>query len=212
MALTCPDPPNMAAIAKQLHQTALEAEQEIFLLEQRMRSGVNPPSVVVTTTAPVAGLSANADHDIGALATFATTFDNTDGLGGGGSGTFGPQTFGTFTRNLGEGVYEVGFALTATASGVVDDNTLRLFEIRQMRPDPTVVLGESLVQRTGFTNFETNTGVGTDVAFAGVFRARPSDRWMFILRHQNTSSTLTVATGAIIWAAKVSESTLTRVL
>jgi len=212
MALTCPDAPNMAAVAKQMHATAVQAEQDINVIEERMRRGVNPPAVVVTTTAPVAGLSANADHDIGALATFTTAFDNTNGMGGGGSGTFGPQSFGHFTTVLGEGLYEVGFCLTVTASGVVDDNSLRLFEIRQMRPDPTIFLGESLVQRTGFTNFETNTGTGTDVAFAGHFRMRPLDRFMFVVFHGNTSSTLTVATGAILWSSKVSESSLTRVL
>lgn len=213
MTLTCPGSGNnMAAIAKQLHATALEAEADISAIEILMRSAVNLPTVVLTSTANLTGLSQNADLDVGLQITWATTFDNTDGGGGSASGAFGPQNVNSFVNTLGEGLYEVGFFCTLVASGAVTDNTVRLFWIDHRRPDPTATGGEAIIQRSGYTLFESNTGVGVEAAFAGHFRARPGDRFAFYIFHLNAGSTLTLNSGAIIWATKLSESTLTQVV
>jgi hypothetical protein len=211
MSLSCPIGSNMAAIAKQVHATALQAEADIASAEQQMRAAVNLPTVVLTSNANLTGLNANVDNEI-AGASWQTTFDNTAGGQGAGSGAFGPQLFGNFTSFLGEGLYEVGWCCTLVASGVVNDNSLRLLLLDQRRPDPTSATGEAIIQRSGLTMFESNTGVGVEVAFSAHFRARPNDRFSFTVFHGNTSSTLTMNSGAIIWASKESESSLTRVL
>lgn len=211
MTLTCPSESNMAAVAKQLHATALQAEQEIYAAEQEMREAVNLPTVVVTSTANLTGISSGTAQSL-TSATFATTFDNTAGGSGGGSGTFGPQNFGFFTSFLGEGIYEVGLCATAVASGAVDNNSVRYFYVEHKRPDPTVLSGEFVVQRVGYTMFESNTGVGAEVSFVGTFRAKAGDRFEFLLLHGNSSSTLTVNTGMIMWASRLSETSLERVL
>lgn len=212
MTLTCPNESNMAAVAKQLHATALQAEQEIYLAEQEMREAVNLPTVVLTSTNNITGLSSGSIADIGSQGSWVTTFDNTAGGGGTGSGSFGPYNFGFFTQFLGEGIYEVGMCITAVASGVVNDNSVRYFYIEQRRPDPTVLIGEVTLQRTGFTMFESNTGIGSEASFVGTFRVKPEDRFAFLFLHSNTSSTMTVNSGAIIWASKLSETALERVV
>lgn len=206
MTLTCPSDANMAAVAKQLHATALQAEAEIYASEQLMRSAVNLPTVVVNTTAAYTNMPANIVNELSS-ATWFTVFDNTFG----GSG-FGPQNFSTFTQRLGEGLYEVGLCATFVAMGAVNDNSVRFINIDQYRPDPTAPTGESIIQRSVYTQFETNTGVGTEVAFLAEFRAKPSDRFAFQLLHGNTSSDLQMNAGAYIWASKLSETNLTRVL
>lgn len=208
MTLTCPEPSNLAAIAKQLHATALQAEADIYASEQLMRASVNRPTVMTVTNAPQTLLVANQDNFI---FPGLTAYDNTAGSQGSGSGAFTPAS-ADFASFLGDGLYEVGLCLTATASGVVDDNSVRNISINQMRPDPAALAGFALVQRSSITQFETNTGVGTEIAIVAHFRLVPLDEIRFILFHQNTSSTLTIATGCIMWATKLSDPTLTRIL
>lgn len=207
MALTCPEESNYAAIAKQLHSTALQAETEISALEQQMRGAVNLPTVVSRLSADETGIPASVDYDVGLNGSWASVFDNTAS----GSG-FGPQNFSSFTSFLGEGLYEVGFCATAVASGVVNDNSTRFFFINHLRPDPDVVGGERFLQRVAITLFESNTGVGTEMSIVGHFRAQPLDRFAFFFVHGNTSSTMNILAGAYIWGTKISDSTLNRVL
>lgn len=207
MTLTCPGDPNYAAVAKQLHSTALQAEADIAAIEQRMRLAVNPPTVIRTMSGNLTGLSANVDNDFGVLGNFVTVFDNNFG-----GFAFGPQQFSFFTQTLGEGLYEVGTCLTAVPSGVSDNDSVRYFVINHMRPDPNAPNGERFLQRVAITMFETNTGIGTEVSIVGEFRAQPLDRFAFIFIHGNTSSTMDILSGAIIWATKLSDSTLNTVL
>jgi len=206
MSLDCPQEANLAAVAKQLHETAVQAEEQIAFAEQQMRAAVNLPTVVRTSTANFTGISSGTVQDLNQL-TVATTFDNTTG----GSG-FGPQLFGGFTQFLGAGLYEVGLTCTVVASGAVTDNSIRQFLIQQRRPDPTALLGEVVIQTSGIVLFESNTGVGVEASFVGEFRAEPGDRFAFLFYHENVGSTVTVNSGANLWASKISESTLTRVL
>ena len=211
MTLTCPSDANMGAVAKQLHATALQAEQEIFVAEQQMRAAVNRPTVVVTSTAAITGISSGALQDLGSTS-FASTFDNTTGLFGSGSGSFGPFNFGGFTTVVGEGLYEVGLCVTAVASGAVTDNSFRQFLIQHNRPDPTAITGAREVQTTGILLFEPNTGVGVEASFLGHFRVRPGDFFSYLFSHTNVGSTMNINSGMIMWATKVSDSTLTQVL
>lgn len=208
MALSCPTGGNLADIALQLKATALEAEQRIYTLEQGLRSGVNRPTLIRVSNAPITGIIANADeliNDNGGP--FTTTFVNVplpDATPVG--------VADTWSQQLGEGLYEIGLCATAVASGVVDNNTARVWSILHMRPDPTVISGLSIFDRQSFTTFETNTGVGSEVAMTVTFRMRPGDRVQFQIFHLNVSSTLTISTGAILWMHKLSDATITKVL
>lgn len=206
MSLDCPTGGNLAAIAKQLHKTAIQAEEQIAAAEQLMRAAVNPPTVVRTSNANFTGISSGSILDL-SLLTLTTTFDNTTG----GSG-FGPELSGGFTQFLGAGLYEVGLCCTVVASGAVTDNSIRQFLIQHRRPDPTDVSGTSPVQTSGIVLFESNTGVGVEASFVATFRAEPNDVFAFFFYHENVASTVTLNSGAILWATKISESTLTRVL
>lgn len=207
MTFPCMEPANTAAIAKKLHSTALEAERQLYDMEQLLRSAANRPTLIQVSNYAITGLAANENVGIGNFnqsgPPFPTLFRNFDA-------TYLIAEF--MPASLGEGLYEVGGAWTAVASGAVNDNSLRQFRIDQERPDPNTVTGYRVVNRTGLTLFETNTGVGVDAAFNGLFRALAGDRFSFNLIHGNTSSTLTVNSGAILWVHKVSDSTLTRVV
>lgn len=208
MALPCPTGGNLADIALQLKATALEAEARIRVLEERLRSAVNRPTLIRVSNAPITGIIANSDeliNDNGGP--FTTTFVNVplpvDTPVG---------TSDTWSQQLGEGLYEVGLCATGVASGVVDNNTARLWSIYHMRPDPTVISGLSIFDYERFTTFETNTGVGSEVSMTVTFRMRPGDRVQFQIFHLNVSSTLTISTGAILWMHKLSDATITKVL
>lgn len=203
--LSCPEPANYAAVAKQLHETALEAEARIFGLEHQLRSAVNRPTIIQTTTTAITGLGANLDLFIGPSLTIpARTFDNTALLG-----EKYIDEFDLF-ESLGEGLYEVGMYAHVIASGVVNDNTMRSFRIVQRRPDPD--LGTITVQDSGYTMFESNTGVGTDCCIVALFRMRATDRLEFIFFHQNTSSDMDASIGNIFWVHKLSASSIIRTL
>lgn len=203
--LSCPEPENYAAVAKQMHETALEAEARIFELEHLLRFAVNRPTLIQTTTVAITGLGANIDNLIGPGQTTSTrTFDNTALLS-----EKGVDEFDIFAE-LGEGLYEVGMFANVIASGAVDDNSIRSFRIVQQRPDPN--LGVVTVQDSGYTMFESNTGVGSDCCIVSHFRMRTSDRLAFIFFHQNTSSTMNVSSGNIFWLHKLSDSSIIRTL
>lgn len=212
MAHLCPQPQNYAAIAKQLHETALEAERRIHEIEYLLRAAGNRPTIVQTTTALQTGIIANFEELIGpGMATFASTFNN----------TILPSDQAITNNNtvfdiLGPGIYEVGFTGNLIASGVADSNSGRMVRIQQYTPDPAslgpIQAGFSLVHDASFTFFESNVGNGVDVALVGEFRINPGDILFFTVNHGNTSSTLNLSIGAIGWLHKLSDLTLTAVL
>lgn len=211
MTLTCPEESNIAAIAKQMHATAVQAENEFFAAEQLMRAAVNRPTVVLTTIAPD-DFPPSTLNNIGDLLGWVTLYDNTAGDGDPSlTGGFGPNDSGDFTRSLGAGLYEVGMFVRLTAVGVVTDNSFRQLLIQHNHPDPLAMTGEVEVQTSGILLFETNTGVGVETGFIGHFNVVEGDRFDFLLSHNNGSN-LDVNSGAYIWASKISDSTLTRVL
>lgn len=213
MPLSCPSPDNFAAVAKQLHETALEAEARIAALEFSLRSAANRPTIVQTTNATQTGLSSGSDNLIGPTfgSGFVTNFNNT-ALDSDEQIANNDEVFNV----LGDGIYEVGFTCNAIPSGVVDNNTYRIFRIQQYTPDPTslgpVQLGGRLIDHASFTLFESNVGNGVDVSLAGEFRITAGDWIFFTLLHANTSSTMNIASGAIGWLHKISDLSLTAVL
>lgn len=206
MSLDCPQEFSLAAVAKQLHETAVQAEEQIAASEQLMRAAVNLPTTIRTSNANFTGVSSGSLTNLNLLST-VLTFDNTTGGPG-----MGPELSGGYTQLLGAGLYEVGMCLTVVASGAVTDNSIRQFLIQHRRPDPTDVSGTVEVQTSGIVLFESNTGVGVEASFVATFRAEPGDIFAFLFYHENVASTVTINSGAILWGTKISESTLTRVL
>lgn len=203
--LDCPQPDNYAAIAKQLHETALQAESCIFEQEILLRSMVNRPSMVKTTTATITGILISVDETVtGGSQSYV--FNNT-----GMTSNTGPDNSTDIWEFLGEGMYEIGWTCTAIASAAVTDNSVRIFRIEQLRPDPTSSTGFDVIQETGYTLFETNTGNGTDVSFCGTFRIVPGDLVNLKLFHDN-ASTMNISTGMYVWMCKVSDVSLRQVL
>lgn len=203
--LSCPEPENYAAVAKQLHETALEAEACIYEQEIALRAMVNRPTVVRVTTTGILGLAASIDNSVTG-GTPDEVFSNT-GL------TFAQsiEESNTLWRFLGEGMYEVGWTCLAVASGAVTDNSVRIFQIDQRRPNPEALLGYDLVNRTGYALFETNTGIGVECSFSGMFRIRPFDYINFMFFHNNASA-IDIQAGMYTWMSKVSDVSLRQVL
>lgn len=213
MTLSCPDPQNYAAVAKQLHETALEAEARISSLEYQLRAAANRPTIVQTTTALRTGIAAATDSLIGPSfgSGFTTNFNNTL-LDSDEQIANNDEVFNV----LGDGIYEVGFTCNAIPSGVVDNGTNRIFRIQQYTPDPSssgpLQMGGRLIDHASYTLFESNVGNGVDVSLAGQFRITAGDWIFFTLLHANTSSTMNIAIGAIGWLHKLSDLSLRVVL
>lgn len=202
--LSCMDGDNVAAIALQLEETALEAEAKIFSAEQRLRAALNRPTIVQRSTVLITGIVTDpftGDQSIGPAVsggTFVTDFNNT-GVNRNIDDT-SRQIFG----ELGEGVYEIGISANLIASGAVTDNSYRLFRIVNSRQDPTQTDGQFTVQEASLTLFETNTGVGVDATVVGVFRVKATDRIKFLVAHNNAGSTLNGSIGIMVWLSKLS--------
>lgn len=214
MALPCPTGGNLAAIAKQLHATALDAEAKIYDLEQQLRAAANRPTIIQTTTVLQTGLSAGVISILEPAfggGTWVETFNNTvlasdESISNNGD---------TFTV-LGEGMYEIGWSGNIIPSGVVTANSFRAVSIEQHTPDPltlgTVQNGFREVNRVSVTEFESNVGNGVDFSLVGEFRISPGDRIFFTLQHANVGSTLNLSIGAIGWLHRISDATITAVL
>jgi hypothetical protein len=213
MVLSCPDEANYAAVAKQLHETALEAEARISDLEYQLRAAANRPTIVQTTTVANTGIINGFEELIGPTfgSGWASTFNNTP-LDSDEQVANNNDVFNV----LGDGIYEVGFSCNVIASGVADSNSFRVVRIQQYTPDPLslgpIQVGMSLINSAGFTSFESNVGNGVDITLIGEFRIHAGDVIFFTLLHNNTSSTLNVSIGAIGWVHKLSDLTLTAVL
>lgn len=203
--LSCPQPDNYAAIAKQLHETALQVEECIYDQEISLRAMVNRPAMVKVTTAAITGIFANFDQQV--LGGAPTYVFNSTGM----TTETGPDNSEDLFRFLGESVFEIGWTCNASASGAVTDNSYRVFRIEQARHDPTSGTGFQIVNQAGYTLFETNTGIGVDVSFSGVFRILPGDRINLMLLHNNASD-LTIAAGMYVWMTHLSDTSLRQVL
>jgi hypothetical protein len=200
--LSCMDGENIAAIALQLQHTARQAEERLYLLEQRLRAAVNRPTKIQRSTALITGIP--ADPSFGYLSvgpqgggSFVTDFDNT------GLSANVDSSARTMFGQLGTGLYEFGMSINLIASGAVNDNSYRVFRIVQTRLDP-LIDGEPEVAEAGLTMYESNTGVGVDACVTAVFRCEAADRIHFVVQHANAASTLNSSIGALVWMTKLS--------
>jgi len=188
--LTCPQPENYAAVALQLQNTALQAEACLFELQKQLRNGTNPLTTILTSTGAEL-TTANVLQDLGVTA-FTINFSNWTAV----------QLVGLGT-NLPAGVYQVGAMLTATATGVVDDNSLRVLRIRTKRAGtPTDAVADFSDE---VTIYEPNNGNGSDMSLMTTVTLDGSQELLFSFTHTNTSSTLSIGVGARYWWSKLSD-------
>lgn len=186
----CPQPANYAAVALQLQKTALQAEQCIFALEQRLRGAVNLPTLAVNTTN--AGFSANVYQPLG----FGSTI-------------FQNSTITSFALPLPRGVYQAGLSFTITATGAVNDNTYR-FAIISTR-NAYAAASTPDTYNIFETSFESNNGNGMDMTIHTVVESDGKDLVRFGAQHGNTSSTCAI-TGGIAWVSRLSDLDAPRVV
>lgn len=180
---TCAQPANYAAVALQLQQTAIQAENCIYGLETRLRAAINLPAFVVPVSA--SGITANAQQILGF-----------------GTATFQNSIITTLNNSLPRGVYQVGLSFNIAATGAVNDNTYRFAQIG-VRPNLA-----PLSQPNSFnvfeTTFESNSGNGMDMALHTVIESDGGDRVVFYAQHGNTSSTCNVTFG-LAWVIRLSD-------
>lgn len=190
--LDCPEPENYAAVALQVQETALQAEDRIFAVEKTLRAAANRPTIVQTTTAALTGLSAGtffSSIQPGLAAT--TTNYNTMPQG---------WSYNTIDVLPGAGVYDIGCCLNLIASGAVTDNSNRTVRIQQLRNQPGGGTVQDVIDTAEWVIFEANVGGGMDMTVVGTFHLLPGDEINFEFQHQNVGSTMNVSSGAIYWA------------
>lgn len=195
--LTCPEPQNYAAIALQLQHTALQAEACLHELERKLRAGTNPPTTVLTSNAPSSAMAANTLTNLGG--SFDVNFSNIPA-----TTIFPPVTSLTgLGPNLPIGVYQVGCSVTATATGAINDNTLRILRIRTKKVGtPTNAPADF---STEITIYEPNNGNGSDMTLMTTLPLNGSQELLFSFDHTNTSSTIVIATGATFWWSRLTD-------
>lgn len=193
--MDCPEPNNYAAIAKQLHETALQAEDRIFCLEQTLRGAVNMPAFIETSTSAAGtAVASGVSTPLNGTGAAATTFQNS---------TFGSASI------LPEGVYHVGQFFNGTPTGAATINTFRIAAI-DMRE---VVNGVNVdTQHYEQITWETATGNGGDMTVTGIVRSNGRQRPIFSWIHGNTGSTVQINIGAIRWIIRISDSSTLRVV
>lgn len=194
--LTCPQPENYAAIALQLQNTALQAEACLFELDRQLQMGTNPPTVVMTSSAPQA-ISANVQTNLDAS---VLAFSNVPPAT---SAFITVPSLTLIATILPPGVYQAGAALNATASGAVDDNSLRILRVRTKKMGTPVDATPDF--STEITIYEPNNGNGSDMAIAATVTLDGTQDVLFSFVHTNTSSTINIATGAIFWVSRLSD-------
>lgn len=213
MVLSCPSPDNFAAVAKQLHETAMQAEARIYEQERLLRAAANRPTIVQTMTALRSGIISGSESLIGPTfgSGWASTFNNT-AVDSDEQIANNDEVFNV----LGDGVYEIGLFCNVIASGVADANTFRLIRIQHYTPDSSstgpLQVGFALANHASFTQFESNVGNGVDTTLVAEFTIKAGDIVFYTLQHNNTSSSLNVSIGAIGWLHKLSDLSLTAVL
>jgi len=188
--LTCPQPENYAAVALQLQNTALQSEACLFSIEQQLRTATNPLTTIITSTA-TESVAANVLTDLG-ITSFTLNFSN-----------WTASQLVNLGPNLPAGVYQVGVMLTATAAGVVDDNSLRVLRIRTKKAGTPTDSPADFSDE--ITIYEPNNGNGSDMSLFTTVTLNGTQELLFSFVHTNTSSLITIAAGARYWWSKLSD-------
>lgn len=193
--LDCPDEQNYAAIALQLQETALQAEACLYEAETLLRQVTNPQTIVINITGAEPAVGANILLRIGSQAN-TVQFANSPRVNLVAGLT--PWT---------PGVWSVGVAITASATGAVTVDSLRELFIQVLRTGTNTVTLSSVV-----TTSEPNDGVGVDMCHNLIVELEAGEEFRFYFRHGNTGSSVQVAAGGLYWATRLSDATALRVV
>lgn len=200
--LDCPTPENYAAIAKQLHETALETEERIYCIEHQLRSGTNRPTYVATTTAsmgPFPATTANVTFSIFGSGTASTVnFNNhpTIAVDNGGRWTLGP------------GMWHMGCGIVLSTAGAATDNSYR--QITLVRQNN--IGGSNVLDRVIQTTYETANSVVYYMTLSAILRVGAFETVQFQFSHGNLASSYSIFSGAVVWFTKISDSDVIRVI
>lgn len=198
--LSCPQPDNYAAIAKQLHETALEAEQRIDCLERLVRAAVNLPTAISLKTVDTDSYVASGE---------AIIFGSWNG---------GEYTVGFANSSLiisdetryPAGIYQIGMFIEPYATGAVTANSIRacFVEVRE-----TAGTG-GFVRRADMYLLDPNNGLGNGMCLETVQRVDEGNLIHFKFYHENAASTMRIGVGTpgIAWITKLSDLNVTKVL
>lgn len=195
--LSCPAGVNFAAIAKQLHETALQAEDKIRCLEDGLLSAINKPLFIQRTNLTVAVADGVNGSILNTQAGMVTLFKNSDLEYSGAWEGRHPSL---------RSMYWVGGFIEATAAGVVDDNTYRRLAI-EVRGISDLNISYS----SNKTLFENNVGLGGRMSVTDVISMTGRELVQFRFSHGNTSSSMNV-TSARFWVHQLSHSEVQEVL
>lgn len=196
----CPHEENYAAIALQLQETALQAEQCLYAAETALRRVPNPNTTILTLT------NANAYSSV---PEYTPMFGVQDIVFSNSA-----RTSLLFENPAPTGVWMVGCNFTAVATGAINDNTYRELTIA-VWPSDISTTTTTLAPATSWattTVYEPNNGTGVDISALTVLEVGEAERIVFFFRHGNTSSTLNVPIGAFFWATRISDATALRVV
>lgn len=194
VCVACAEPANFAAVALKLQSTALHAERCIYERQRKLRSATNQPTHVTMSSAPLAGLAAGV-HSLGSLLPGTTLFANSSLRVNG----FPPP-----------GVYEVGCALQATASGAVTDNSIRALNVASKLV--SAPLDAPFLYAAAETVRDPNNGNGVDMNLSATIVIQDRQIFAFAFYHENAASTITIAAGAIFWMTRLSDQIATAVV
>lgn len=198
--LSCPEPENYAAIAKQLHETALQAEESIACLERAVRAAVNLPTAVSLKT---------LDTNVFPTSTEALIFDSWNANEYTVSFANSSLTIDDQVRYP-AGIYQMGMFIEPYAVGAVTANSIRacFIEIRNQAATG------NFIRRADMYLLEPNNGLGNGMCLETVQRVDEGNLIHFKFYHENAGSSMRIGVGtpAIAWITKLSDLNVTKVL
>jgi hypothetical protein len=200
--MDCPEPENYAAIAKQLHETALEAEERIYCIEQQLRAAVNRPTYMATSTAvrgPITSGLGEVSLTVGTSA-LSVTFTN-----------MGIAATNPYGYVLPAGIWHVGATAQMSATGAVTAHSSRRLIVRRGKINPSTGL-LAYSDQASRTAFDAGNGVSMMLTVSSVFRFDGTEGIYFDWSHGNLASTVQVDIGATMWFTKLSDSNVVRVI
>lgn len=189
----CADPQNMGDVALILKDTAMRAEKCIYDLESRLRQAINPPTIIVDfpTTNALTNIRTPVSPNYN-----APLFTN--------------DTYSSISIHnvLAAGMYQVGITCTATATGAVTDNSLRLLEIAVRPALAAPTTPDDYTAR--YTEYEASQAGGTDMTLTTTIVVNGTQKVAFYFVHTNASSV--DLTNGTVWASRISDAYVTRVV
>lgn len=206
-ALPIPDPEDVGATALFLQAFARRTEEALASQYDTLGLALNPPMFIVNNASVVNSGAAVSILDLG---TFVNTSND---IYRSNNGTAGDRVF------MRTGLWQVGFTISASVTGTVNNNTHRRGRLSIQLNDPVSGLS-SETEDLSYTHTEKNVGSATSVSAEKLIYVPPDSarssggnygRFALYFNHGNTSSTMQIAAGgAKVWGFWISDDELIR--